>query len=172
MKSILIIFLLAWMALGCYLCKNAFCGTTDKPSATKAATTAGAAATTAISTKCDKSLVFSDGDFNIKSTENFTFKLNDDKILRPSESFSETLTTVAKYIKENPDRAILLFGNYVDSENNREKLGVERATVVKKLLVSKYKVLSKQIRVGSEKITSCYTDTQINKGLRVAFGDK
>jgi len=180
MRTFYIIALIAWIILGTLWSRSTFCGNekaTKKPAATKSA---GAATAAAASGDCNRSLIFSDGDFEASSEENFMFGSSGTKLKTPSAEFQAVLTQVADYLAENEDKTLLLEGLYFEKETNntsKDNLGLGRSATLKAYLVNQFGVDDSQLLEGSQMTDNikCYYNKDsktLSKGAVATFGMK
>lgn len=176
MRTIYLILLFLWIAIGTFWSKRTFCPSTDKkkPSATSVAPVA---ATTG---DCDRSLIFEDGDFSISSIGNLIFQANSTKFEKPKGELDEALTGLAGYLGENPSRSVLLEGMYFEKETNsstKDNLGIGRAAVLKTHLMNEYGIDAEQLKIGGRLTTNtkCYYNAdskRLTKGIVATFGER
>lgn len=103
-----------------------------------------------------------DGDFKITSQSNFHFRHSSAKVVVPWET-EKGLKALVDYLKNHPNRNVVLTGNYSPSENNRTRyldLGFARADAIRDLLIS-YGANKKDIIVQS----MVHHDLKFNKNL-------
>ena len=176
MKILYSILLLAWIAFGTYLLRNKICPPSPaKPSASAVSAVAKGG--------CDVSLAFTDGDMKVKSTRNFSFGSSNHKFkYEIHKDLNTVLIQVAAYLDENPERALLVEGNYLEDEKNSDSenfdnLGLARSAFIKSKLTKDYNISEDQIILGSKMYTEnrdvCYDSKGIiRKGASVSFGTR
>lgn len=171
MKALYTLLLLGWIAYGTYLCNKKFCG----PSKAKPAAT-----TAPVKADCDVSLKFLDGDFELTTTSNFQFG-GSKHLFRnmPAEGLIEDLKKVAAHLGNNPERALLIEGLYLNveknSDDNYDNVGLARANTIKDYLVKEIGMDEAQLIIGSKEVKRiCYVkaDRTAYRGANILFGEK
>jgi len=157
MRTIYLSLLALWLTGGSYFLKLFFCPSEEKPAATEIS---GTPATSPKS--CDRSLTFSDENFNLTTPDNFVFARSGYRLKRePSTNLQAALSKLADYLNENSDRTILIEGIYTAKEKNSSKsdnLGLGRATSIKGYMINEFGINDKQILTGAQlKDKVCYS---------------
>lgn len=170
MRTLYFILLLCWIAGMTYWSNKTFCGSNSaKPAATSAvgATTAKGG--------CDRSLLITDGNFQIASERNFSFIKGTDEYFKPKEQLVKALTELSTRLEDMYGKTILIEGLYTKDET--ESIGLSRAEAVKTYLIEKHNIPTDKIKLGSNKVKACYTQDskgtiKQNKGIAITFGEE
>lgn len=161
----LLLLLIAWIFLGCWLCCSGLLG----------GAAAGAAAITEEDTSTSYLWSLADGSrFMAGANDQFDFVNSNQGYLPIEEDLSTMVASTSTYLNANPDRSLTITGRYTDEETNNTvlpTLGLARANQLKQLFVSNG-VNSKQIMTDDNLIETGLAegDTLFN-GIALSIGD-
>ena len=116
-----------------------------------------------------------DGEWKTKPVDAYSFGLNG-ATLNSSADVKKSLSAVATYLKDHPERSLNLNGTYYGLEKNTkitaDNLGLARAEAVRKVLLG-YKAPEESITVSSEKLNSITTsDKTLYNPVEFVFVEK
>ena len=161
------LFLLGWIALGCWLCKKFLCDATPKQVISQS-TLAPAAAS---------GWTIADGSgFTTNSPDYFGYAHNGTAHTGMSPGLETSVASTATYLKGNPDRSLDITGYYMDSETNNSilpTLGLARANDIKDLFVnSGVPVNQLNLKDALLPEAAWANDTHVTRGIELAFTGK
>lgn len=159
--------LLAWFALGFWLCKKFLCNAA--PAATISQASIAPAKTSA--------WIFNDGNnFSAESPDYFGFAKSSATHLGLGAGLQTAVASAATYLKGNANRSLDITGYYLDSEKNNSilpSLGIARANDIKELFVANG-VPSNQLNLKDALLpeTSWANATSVTRGIDLDFSAK
>jgi len=152
----ILLFLLAWIILGVFICKKYLCGASIAAPAAAAAVAPAVVAPDAI---CDDAWNIKDGSaFRTNANEHVTFKKGSFNHLAPSTAATKAMTETANYLKGKSDRGLTITGYYDRDEKYSgvmTNLGLHRANDVKKILTGMGVPAKQLATVGALHGASC-----------------
>ena len=119
-----VLMLIIWILFGCWLyhCCCCCCNTRLE------------------SSKSYSGLNITDEDgFSAKTDDNFSFKVNDFELHDLKPTVTTTLKSAVDYLNSNPEKGVMLEGNYLSGEENNSiypDLGIARATALKNWFIN------------------------------------
>lgn len=131
----LIILLIAWLIIGCLLCRKFICGIGGTAAIAAVATDEEKEVAPAL---LDKWLISDNKAFNTSSPDHFSFNKNNAAFLPMTAGLKTSINETAAYLKENKNRSLDITGYYTAGEKNASiysNLGFARADKVKGLLL-------------------------------------
>lgn len=169
----LIILLIAWLIIGCLLCRKYICGL------------GGTAAIAAVASDkvienapvlTDNWLIRDNKAFNTSSPDHFSFNKNTAAYLPMTAGLTSSVNKTTTYLKENKNRSIDVTGYYIADEKNASifsNLGLARADKVKALLLGAG-VGATQINTFGKLLPNnkWLVGNKYNKGIEFGFSEK
>jgi len=160
----LFLFLLAWIVLGCWVCKKYLCDATPSQTISQSSLAPAASGWT-----------IADGNgFTTNSPDYFGYAHSGTQRMGMSSGLESSVASTAAYLKSHPDRSMDITGYYMDSETNNSilpTLGLARANDIKGLFVNAG-VPVNQLNLKDAKLpeASWANDTHVTRGIDLAFG--
>jgi len=168
----LILLLIAWLIIGCLVCKKYICGF------------GGAAAIAAVADEGEENtsfalgnwLVNDDNEFSTNSANHFSFNKNNAAFLPLPVGLKSSVNETALYLKNNENRSLDITGYYTNDEKNESlftNLGMARAENVKNLLLGAG-VSATQININGKLLPNnkWLGENTFNKGIEFGFSAK
>lgn len=173
----LIILLIAWLIIGCLLCRKYICGLGGTAAITSVAgNNVAKAAPVLTDNLADKWLINDNRAFTTSSPDHFSFNKNNVAYLPMTAGLTSSVNETVTYLKGNQNRSLDITGYYTDGEKNNSifsNLGLARADKVKGLLLGAG-VSAAQVNTKGELLPNnkwLVKDTY-NKGIEFGFSEK